>query len=358
MKGVSPNPVRNSPLQKGPARIDLLSDTLTQPTPGMRNAMVAAEVGDDVFGEDPTTLALEARIAALLGKEAALFMPSGTMSNLIGLLVHCSPGDEFLCDANCHIFNYEQAGYAQVGGLGVQPICGENGVLTVDQLLDQVRGDNDHQARTRLVCLEQTHNRAAGRVLPYDGVVEICAWAQAHGLARHLDGARLFNAVVASGIPASDWAQHFDTVSVCFSKGLGAPVGSALCGPLDKIKQARRRRKMLGGGMRQTGSLAAAALYALEHHIERLAEDHAKAQLLANAVRESDHLALIADQVDTNIVIFTVAKELGTAAEFCEALLAQGIRVYAIGPQKVRAVTHLDVTKEECAEVADVLRKC
>jgi threonine aldolase len=353
MKGVSATIQQNRGV-----RIDLLSDTITRPTAGMRAAMAAAEVGDDVFGEDPTTLELEARIAGLLGKKAALFMPSGTMSNLIGLLVHCIPGDEFICEANCHIFNYEQAGYAQVGGLGVQPICGDNGILSVDQLRDQVRGPNDHLARTRLVCLEQTHNRAAGRVLPYDDVVEICAWAASHGLACHLDGARLFNAVVASGVAAQEWAQHFDTVSVCFSKGLGAPVGSALCGPEEKIKQARRRRKMLGGGMRQIGSLAAAALYALEHHIERLAEDHEKAKLLATAIRENPRLTLSTEQIDTNIVIFTVAKELATAAELCEQLLKVGIRLYAVGPQKIRAVTHLDVTKEQCAEVADMLRKC
>jgi threonine aldolase len=347
MKGVSAPAVR----------IDLLSDTVTRPTLEMRAAMASAEVGDDVFGEDPTTVKLEARIAEMLGKEAALFMPSGTMSNLIGLLVHAIPGEEFLCEANCHILNYEQAGYAQVGGLGVNPIQGENGILHLDQLRDQIRGPNDHLARTRLICLEQTHNRAAGRVLPYDCVVEICAWAAAHDLARHLDGARLFNAVVASGIPAKDWAQHFDTVSVCFSKGLGAPVGSALCGPTEKIKQARRRRKMLGGGMRQIGSLAAAALFALEHHIDRLAEDHEKAHILAAGIRENPRLALISDQVDTNIVIFTVADELGTAAEFCEQLLQIGIRMNATAPQKVRAVMHLDVTKEQCAEVADVLRK-
>lgn len=348
MKGVSAPAVR----------IDLLSDTITRPTLEMRAAMAVTAVGDDVFGEDPTVVKLEARIARMLGKEAALFMPSGTMSNLIGLLVHCIPGEEFLCEAGCHIFNYEQAGYAQVGGLGVQPIHGENGILHVDQLRDRIRGPNDHLARTRLVCLEQTHNRAAGRVLPYEGVAEICAWAAAHDLARHLDGARLFNAVVASGIPAKDWAQHFDTVSICFSKGLGAPVGSALCGPADKIQQARRRRKMLGGGMRQIGGLAAAALFALDHHIERLVEDHVKAQILAAGVRENPRLALISDHIDTNIVIFTVAEELGTAAEFCEQLLKMGIRMNATAPQKVRAVTHLDVTKEQCGEVADVLRKC
>lgn len=339
-------------------RIDLLSDTLTRPTPAMRAAMAAAEVGDDVFTEDPTTLALEARIAEMLGKEAALFMPSGTMSNLIGLLVHCGPSDEFICEANCHIFNYEQAGYAQVGGIGVQPIQGDNGVLKLDQLRDQIRGDNDHLARTQLVCLEQTHNRAAGRVLPYDDVVEIGAWAQAHQLGRHLDGARLFNAVVASGIPAHQWAEHFDTVSVCFSKGLGAPVGSALCGPRDKIQLARRKRKLLGGGMRQIGSLAAAAIFALDHHINRLAEDHEKAQLIAAAVRENPRLALISDIVDTNIVIFTVAPELGSAADLCAQFLQSGIRLYATGPQRIRIVTHLDVSRDDCVVVADMLRKC
>jgi threonine aldolase len=348
---------RNSSEHFPEIRIDLLSDTVTRPTAGMRAAMAAAEVGDDVFQEDPTVLALQDRIAGMIGKEAALFMPSGTMSNLIGLLVHGGAGDEFICEANCHIFNYEQAGYAQVGGLGVQPVHGENGVLAVDQLRDLVRGENDHLPRTRFVCLEQTHNRAAGRVLPYEGVVEICEWAKSQNLARHLDGARLFNAVVATGIPAHDWAQHFDTVSVCFSKGLGAPVGSALCGSADKIKLARRKRKMLGGGMRQIGSLAAAALYSLEHHIERLAEDHEKAQLIANGVRASQGLKLIADEIDTNIVIFTVDKKVGTAADFCDNLRGQGIRMNPNGPQRVRAVTHLDVSVDQCREVADVLRK-
>lgn len=343
---------------KGPIpRIDLLSDTITRPTPEMRAAMAAAEVGDDVFAEDPTVLRLEERIAQMLGTEAALFMPSGTMSNLIGLLLHCGPGDEFICEANCHIFNYEQAGYAQVGGIGVQLLQGDNGVLHLDQVRSAIRPENDHLARTRLLCLEQTHNRASGRVLPYDIIKEICAWASSEGLALHLDGARLFNAVVATGIPAKDWAQHFNTVSVCFSKGLGAPVGSALCGPHDKIRLARRRRKLLGGGMRQIGSLAAAALYALDHHIDRLAEDHLKAKLLADAIRESSHLHLFSESVDTNIVIFTVDEQLGTASEFCDRLLKSGIRLYATGPQKIRAVTHLDVSEEQCAEVADVLRK-
>lgn len=340
-----------------PPRIDLLSDTLTRPTPEMRAAMAVAEVGDDVFGEDPSVNRLEGHISGMLGKEAALFMPSGTMSNLIGLLVHCGKGDEFLCEAGGHIFNNEQAGYAQVGGIGVRPILGEGGVLRVDQLQEMVRPENDHLPRTRLICLEQTHNRAAGSVLPYEVVAEVCDWANQQGLARHLDGARLFNAVVASGISAADWAQHFDTVSVCFSKGLGAPVGSALCGPAEKIKLARRIRKMLGGGMRQVGGLAAAAIYALEHHIDRLAEDHTKARVLADAIRNASGLTLQCDPVDTNIVIFEVAAEKGTSEEFCASLLERGVRLYPISRQKVRAVTHLDVTMSECEEVAEMLCK-
>ncbi len=240
--------------------IDFRSDTVTKPTPEMRAAMAAAEVGDDVFDEDPTVLKLQRRVAELLGKEAALFVPSGSMSNQIGLRVHCSPGDEFICEAGCHIYNYEQSAYAQLSGLASRTVEGEFGVLRLDQLTNLIRPDNEHQVRTRLVALENTHNRGAGRIQPYDTVVEICTWAHAHGLATHLDGARLFNAVVASGTPAFEWAQHFDTVSVCFSKGLGAPVGSALAGPRDLIAQARRHRKLFGGGMRQAGIIAAGAL--------------------------------------------------------------------------------------------------
>ena len=339
-----------------PPRIDLLSDTVTRPTPEMRAAMAAAPVGDDVFGEDPTTLRLEERISSLLGKEAALFMPSGTMSNLIGLLVHCGQGDEFICEAGCHIFNNEQAGYAQIGGIAVRPVPGENGLLTVGQLEGLIRpADNDHVPRTRLVCLEQSHNRAGGSILPYADVAEVCAWAAEHGLARHLDGARLFNAVVASGISLAQWGQHFDTISVCFSKGLGAPVGSALCGPAPAIRRARRFRKLLGGGMRQTGILAAAALYALDHHIDRLADDHAKAQVLAEALRRAPGLTLQSDPVDTNIVIFAVAPERGTAAQLTAELATHGVRIYPISQQQIRLVTHLDVTLADCQEVADLL---
>lgn len=335
--------------------IDLRSDTLTKPTAAMRAAMAAAEVGDDVFGEDPTVRRLEERIAGLLAMEAALFVPSGTMGNQLGVRVHCQAGDEFLCDANCHIYNYEQGAYAQLFGVAARPIIGEGGVLTLDQLRDTPRADDVHFPRTKLVCLENTHNRGAGRVLPYDGVVAICGWAKEQGLARHLDGARLFNAVVASGISAAEWGQHFDTASICFSKGLGAPIGSALCGPREKIDFARRVRKALGGGWRQAGILAAAALYSLDNNIERLAEDHAHAQLIADAVRSADGLTLEPPHVDTNIVIFRVDASLGTAREFCQRLEAKGIRLMPFAPQKVRAVTHLDVSRADAEQAAALL---
>jgi threonine aldolase len=335
--------------------IDLRSDTLTKPTPEMREAMMAAEVGDDVFAEDSSVNQLEARVAELLGKEAALYVPSGTMSNQIAVRVHCGPGDEFICEADCHIFNYEQAAYAQLFGIAARPIEGEYGVVELEQLVDRIRPKNDHSPRTRLVCLENTHNRGGGRIQPYDTVVEICRWAAEHGLVRHLDGARLFNATVATGIPLADWAGHFDTVSVCFSKGLGAPVGSALAGPNELIRQARRVRKALGGGMRQAGVFAAAALYALDHHVDRLAEDHQKARILAEAIRDTGGLQLDPDIVDTNIVIFRLAPELTTAAQFCAGLCDRGVAMMTVGSQRVRAVTHLDVSHADVEQAAAIV---
>lgn len=336
--------------------IDLRSDTITRPTPAMRQAMAAAEVGDDVFGEDPTVRRLEERIADMLGKEDAAFVPSGTMGNQLGVRVHCQPGDELLCEAGCHIFNSEQAAHTQFFGVSARPITAPDNLLSVELLEDHVRPDDVHCARTRLVCLENTHNRGGGRVLHYPEVERIARWAAARGLARHLDAARLFNAVIASGIPAQDWAQHFDTVSVCFSKGLGAPVGSALVGPRDQIKFARRLRKALGGGWRQAGLLAAAALYALDHHIDRLAEDHANAKLLAEAIRQTPGLELDPPEVETNIVIFRVDPKLGTAAEFCQRLESNGVRMSHADRKRVRAVTHLDVTKMHAAQAAETLR--
>jgi threonine aldolase len=341
-----------------PQRIlDFRSDTVTRPTKAMRSAMANAEVGDDVFDEDPSVHALQERLADHLGKEAALFVPSGSMSNQIGVRVHCAPGDEFICEAGCHIYNYEQGAYAQLSGVAARTVDGRNGVLQLEQLTGLIRGDNEHLVRTRLVCLENTHNRGAGRVQPYDVVESICSWAHGNGLLTHLDGARLFNAVVASGIEARRWAEHFDTVSVCFSKGLGAPVGSALAGPKEMIARARRHRKLFGGGMRQAGILAAAALYALENHVERLAEDHANAQILAQSVREIPGLELLDERVDTNIVIFRVEPRLGTAAEFCERLKEDGLLMLAVAAQQVRAVTHLDVDRQDATRAAEILAK-
>jgi threonine aldolase len=335
--------------------IDLRSDTVTRPTPAMLAAMTAAPLGDDVFDEDPSVHALQERIAAMLGKEAAVFAPSGTMTNQIGVRLHCHPGDEFLCEAGCHIYNYEQAAYAQLSGLAVRPVEGHENVLQVDQLRDLIRGDNEHLVRTRLVCLENTHNRGSGRVLPIEGVAEICDWAHEHGLATHLDGARLFNAVVATGISARDWASHFDTVSVCFSKGLGCPIGSALAGPAPLMKQARRIRKLFGGGMRQAGVIAAAALYALNNHIERLAEDHASAQILADAVRSTSGLQLEPNQIDTNIVIFSVDPQIATAHEFVTALKQRSVLTLAVSKTRVRLVTHLDVNQQQVTAAAKII---
>ncbi|RIK78467.1 MAG: low specificity L-threonine aldolase [Planctomycetota bacterium] len=337
--------------------IDLRSDTVTKPTPAMLAAMTSAPLGDDVFDEDPTVHKLQERVAELLGKEAAVFAPSGTMTNQIGVRVHCQPGDEFLCEAGCHIYNYEQGAYAQLSGLAVRPVEGRENILHVDQLRDLIRGDNEHLVRTRLVCLENTHNRGSGRVLPYDGVAEICAWAHDNGLATHLDGARLFNAAVATGIPANEWAKHFDTVSVCFSKGLGCPIGSALAGPAPLMKQARRIRKLFGGGMRQAGVIAAAALYALDNHIERLAEDHAAAQILADAVRATSGLRLEPDTIDTNIIIFSVDPQIATAHEFVAALRARGVLTLAVSKTRIRAVTHLDVDRAAVARAAKIAQE-
>lgn len=337
--------------------IDLRSDTVTKPSPAMREAMARAEVGDDVIDVDPTCERLQQRTAELLGKEAAIYMPSGSMTNQIAIRIHCKPGDEFICESGCHIYNYEQAAFAQLSGVVAKTVDGHESLLHVDQLRGLIRPVNDHLVRTRLVALENTHNRGAGRVLPYQNVVDICRWAHDNGLRTHLDGARLWNAVAASNIPLHQWAQHFDTVSVCFSKGLGAPVGSALAGPKEMIKEARRHRKLFGGGMRQCGIIAAGALYALEHHRERLVEDHANAKLLAAAIRQTGRLKLCPDEIDSNIVIFEVPPELGTADQFIGQMKEAGVWALNISAKQVRLVTHLDVSEAQCREAGEVLAK-
>jgi threonine aldolase len=337
--------------------IDLRSDTVTRPTAAMRRAMAEAEVGDDVLGEDPTINALQRRTAELLGKEAALFVPSGTMANQIAVGVHTAAGDELLCDETSHVYVWEGGGIARLSGVTARTITGDRGILTLAMLRDKIRPDDGHYVRTRLVCLENTHNRGGGRVQPIEQVAEVSAWARENGLAMHLDGARLMNAVVATGIPAHEWARHFDTVSICYSKGLGAPVGSALAGPVDLIRKGHRLRKVFGGGMRQAGILAAAALHALEHHVERLAEDHANARILARAVEETEGLSLESGPVETNLVWIAVDPELGKAPELATRLRAEGVLVSALGPQVLRACTHLDVSRDDVAFAADVIRR-
>jgi threonine aldolase len=323
----------------------------------MRAAMASAIVGDDVFDEDPTIQRLEAQVAEMVNKEDAIYVPSGTMSNQIAIRLHCRPGDEFLCEEGSHINNYEQAAHVQLSGVAPRPIRGEHGVLRANQLIGTIRPENEHCVRTRLVCIENTHNRGAGRVQPLEVVEEICDWAAENGLALHLDGARLFNAVAATGILATDWARNFDTVSICFSKGLGAPVGSALCGTAEMIHQARRHRKVLGGGMRQAGIIAAGALYALDHHVDRLAEDHEKAQRLAEAVRRTPGLELDPDLVETNMVFFRVPPGMGSAADFCTRLRACGIRMLPEGDGRIRAVTHLDVSMEQVDQACEAIHQ-
>ena len=317
--------------------VDLRSDTVTRPTAAMRQAIASAEVGDDVFGDDPTVNALQERIAALLGLEAALFMPSGTASNLCALLAHCGRGDEYLVGQLAHTYRYEGGGAAVLGGIQPQPITQQpDGTLALADIEAAIKPDDPHFARTRLLALENTWN---GQVLPADYTAQALALARRHGLATHLDGARLFNAAVASGVPAGQIAGAFDSVSVCFSKGLGAPVGSALCGSRAFITRAHRIRKQTGGGLRQVGLLAAAALHALDHHIDRLADDHALARRLHAGLAALPGITVTPTPPHTNIVFAQVADGRGPA------LLAhlQSRGVLATGLIGLRFVTHLDV---------------
>ncbi len=318
--------------------VDLRSDTVTRPTPGMREAMAAAPLGDDVFGDDPTVNLLQERIAALLGKPAALFMPSGTQSNLAAIMAHCGRGDEYLVGQGAHTYRYEAGGAAVLGSVQPQPLPNQSdGTLSLADIEAAIKPDDEHFARTRLLALENT---MGGRVLPQSYVDAATALARVHGLATHLDGARLFNAAVKQGVAAATLVQGFDSVSVCFSKGLGAPVGSALVGSHELIKRAHRVRKMLGGGMRQVGGLAAAALYALDHHVARMADDHALAARLAEGLAGIAALQVVPPQ--TNIVFVNVAGGQGGA--LLEHLEAQG--VLATGLIGLRFVTHLDVNAQ------------
>jgi threonine aldolase len=327
--------------------VDLRSDTVTRPTAAMRRAMAEAEVGDDVYGEDPTVNALEERVADLMGAEAALFVPSGTMGNQIGLRLVCEPGQEVLCDADAHIVTYEMGAAAALFGISTRTVVSQGpGRLDVDALVAQVRPKDDwHLTATAAVAVENTHNRGGGIVQPLDELKRLWDWSREAGVAVHLDGARLFNAAVASGTALSVYGGLADTASVCLSKGLGAPVGSVLVASAERIAAGRLWRKRLGGGMRQAGVLAAAGLYALEHHVERLAEDHAHARLLAERLGQDPA------RVETNMVVVDGVP----APAVAEAARAEGVLVGQAGPRRLRLVTHLDVDRAGVERAADVL---
>lgn len=332
--------------------IDLRSDTVTRPTPEMREAMARAEVGDDVFGEDPTVNALQERVAALLGKEAALYVPSGSMANQIAIKVHTQPGDDVLVGEGAHSYLYESGAGAAISGVQFT-ILGRGGLFEAAEVEAAIKPDNHHFTPTRLVCAENTHNRGGGRVWPPAQLRAVAHTAHQHGLRGHLDGARLLNAAVATGLSAADLAAPFDSASICLSKGLGAPVGSLLAGSRDFVHRAHRIRKMLGGGMRQAGVLAAAGIWALDKHVDRLADDHAHARLIADRLRGLPGVRL--DPPDTNIVIFDVEPPLPLAADLVSAARERGLLFFAIAPRRIRLVTHLDVTRDDCRRAADIL---
>jgi threonine aldolase len=327
--------------------IDLRSDTVTRPTPAMRKAMAEAEVGDDVFGEDPTVNILQEKVANLLGKEAALFVPSGTMANQLSIKSHTQPGDEVIIESSSHPYNFEGGAGAALSGVQFQCLGGVRGVLDASQIEEAIRPVDHHFAVTRLVCLENTHNRGGGSIYPLEKMAEIYRLAKSKGLLVHLDGARFWNASVATGIKPNEYAQWADSVSVCLSKGLGAPIGSLVTGSKPFIDRVHRFRKMFGGGMRQVGIIAAAGIYALDHHLERLKEDHQNAKRLGVGLKEFKGVSIDPRHVETNIVIFDVGNSRMTAAQVAEAMKKEGILIHAFGKTQIRLVTHLDVSAED-----------
>ena len=332
--------------------IDLRSDTVTRPTPAMREAMATAEVGDDVYGEDPTVNRLEARAAEIFGREAGLFVPTGTMGNQIAIRLHTEHGQEVICESRSHVLDWEMAMTAAFSGCQPRTVTGHRGILTWAEIQPAIAAKIYYRAQTGLICLENTHNMAGGTVTPLATLQEIWAGAHAAGLPVHLDGARVFNAAAALGLPVADLTSGFDTVMFCLSKGLGAPVGSMLVGSREAIDRARIHRKALGGGMRQAGILAAAGLIALEQMPARLGDDYANARLLAEAVsRHAEKAEIDLPSVQTNIVIFRL-KDRGDAAAFCGRLKQAGVLASAIGPDAVRFVTHFDVDHAACQAAA------
>ncbi|MGE0481549.1 MAG: low-specificity L-threonine aldolase [Phycisphaerae bacterium] len=337
--------------------VDLRSDTVTRPSAAMRRAIAEAEVGDDVLGDDPTVNALEARLARFMGKEAALYLPSGSMANQVAIRAATEPGDEIIADVTTHFYNYEVGAFAGLSGCSVRLVESPRGVFTARDVIACLRPPTMHFARSRMVVVENTNNRGGGTIWPLENLAEIRAAAREHSLHVHLDGARLMNACVATGRAPTEYTQHVDSASMCFSKGLGAPVGSILVGAKPFIERARRFRKMFGGAMRQAGLLAAAALYALDHNVERLADDHANAKRLAEGIAALPGIVLDPATVETNIVIFDLAPALGSADSFAKKLHERGVWLFATGPSRLRAVTHLDVSGAQIEQAVGVFRE-
>lgn len=336
--------------------VDFRSDTVTRPTAGMLEAMRMAPLGDDVFGEDPSILGLEQRLAAMFGKEAGLFCPSGTMTNQIAIKCHTNPGDDVICDADSHIYQYEGGGIAFNSGCSVRLLPGDRGRITAEQVLEAVNDPSDpHKPISRMVGLENTANRGGGSCYSLAEISRIREVCGRQGLALHLDGARLFNALVATGTTSAEHGVLFDTISICLSKGLGAPVGSVLLGTRPFIAKARRIRKVLGGGMRQAGMLAAAGTYALDHHIDRLADDHHHARRIAAALERKSFIRKVLP-VETNIIIAEVDPP-GTPKAFVAAMAAEGILLFAVSRERFRMVTHLDITPEMVDRTIRVIEK-
>jgi threonine aldolase len=335
--------------------IDLRSDTVTKPSQAMRAAMAGAKVGDDVYGEDPTVNRLQEMLADLLGKTAAIFVPSGTMANQLSIRAQTQPGQEVIIEDTAHIVRYEQGAAAALSGVQLHWVRGERGLLTADQVETAIRPNDPHTIPTALICLENTHNSGGGSIYPLATIKAIRSIAQRHGIPMHLDGARLFNAVVATGVSAADYAQHFETVSVCLSKGLGAPVGSLIAtNDLTLLGKLRRFRRMYGGAMRQAGILAAAGMYALEHNIARLKEDHEHANRLAQILHKIPSVSLNPAHVETNIIVFDVKNNGHSPAEIVAALKQDGVLINAIGRRSFRAVTHLDIGGEGIEEAGRI----
>lgn len=335
--------------------IDLRSDTVTRPTPDMRRAMFEARVGDDVFGEDPTINALQEKAAHLLGKEAAIFVASGTMGNQLSIKSHTQPGDEVIIEAGGHAMNFEGGAGAVLSAVQFMGIPGTRGVFDAEQVEGAIRVEDPHYPQSRLIVIENTHNRGGGTIFPLKNILRIREVAERRGLRMHMDGARLWNACVASGISPKEYAAPFDSVSVCLSKGLGCPAGSLVAGSKDFVRRVHRFRKMVGGGMRQIGFLGAAGIYALDHHINRLEEDHRKARKMAQALARIKNLLIRPEEVETNILFFDVSPAERTAQEVAAALRQKGVLVHPTSKTRIRCVAHLDVSFADIDQAAETI---